>query len=184
MRRLSWNFAPRRRLTWQWTSVYTLTLLACFQAVLWRQDLLQERDNVIARLNESPRQLARADRPVSPTTPAALKQIFSEMQSPWTDMLDSLQHITRPGIELISLEPEGNLVHRFHISGMASRAQDVFDFVEALQSDHSWSSVELVSQTSMVDKSILKTTSTEIPSLPGLVPSGVSFSVVAEWGRP
>lgn len=181
MPRLNWNFAPGRRLNWPWIGVCVIALLACVHSVLWRDHLLENRDVAIAKMHALTRQLAQANRPVLHAVPAPLKQVFSEMHAPWTAMLDSLQRVTHPGVELIALEPESQSIGRIRITGVANQTQDVFDLVEALHKDHSWSSVQLVGQASTERGTEAGTTNTGIPTLAGLSSSGVSFSLVAEW---
>lgn len=181
MPRLRWDFARHRQWTWQWIAFGVIALSTSVHALVWRYQLLQERDTLITRLDESAKRLMRTHRPDSPPPPAALKQIFSEMRAPWIEMLDSLQRVTHPGVELISLEPESNSFSRVRISGVANRTEDVFDLVESLQKDHSWSSIQLLSQASTEERNAIRAKSTEMPSLPGLTPLGVSFSLLAEW---
>jgi hypothetical protein len=181
--RLNWNFAHRRRLNRLWAGFWALGLLACLQALLWRHELLQRRDQAVAGLIDASRQTVQRERPVSPP-PAALDAVFREMRSPWTSILESLLQTKHPGVVLISLEPDRNQVHRVHISGIARRAQDVFDLVETLQGNRSWSAVELINQTTSGNNSTPMTASPDIPTLPGLSPTGVSFSLVAEWIQP
>jgi hypothetical protein len=181
MSRLNWNFASQRHLRGKWIAFWVIASLACVHALVWRYDLLQQRDQALATLNDVPQQTAHPDHRSTPAQTAVLGTVFSELHSPWIEMLDSLQRATHPGVELISLEPDSSAVKRVHISGVASRAQDVFELVEALQGDRSWSAVQLVTQATTQDGNI--PASKDIPTLPSLSPSGVSFSLLAEWAH-
>jgi hypothetical protein len=184
MPRLNWNFAVRHQWSGQWTAAWVIAISACVHAVFWRAHLLQERDGAIAQLNEPATRQVHSTHPAPADAPAELKHVFSEMRAPWIDMMDSLQRVTHPGVELISLEPESNAVSHIRINGMAGHTQDVFDLVEALQKDPSWSSIQLVSQASTNGRNTVGLSNSEIPALPGLMPSGISFSLVAQWKEP
>jgi hypothetical protein len=180
MARLNWNFVSRRHPGLLWITFWVVASLACVHALLWRQDLLEQRDHAVAALDDISRQPAhRAHPPIR--SPAVLGAVFSELHSPWTEMLDSLQRATHPGVELIALEPDSNEVTRVHISGIANRPQDVFELVEALQKDQSWSTIQLVSQSTIKDANIAA--HKDMPTLPGLSPSGVSFTLLADWAH-
>jgi len=181
MARLNWNFASRRYPGPPWAAFWLIASFACVHALQWRHDLLQQRDHAIAALDDVSRQLAHHDHTATRPAPSALRAVFSELHAPWTAMLDSLRRATHPGVELIALEPDGNEVKRFHISGVANRAQDVFELVEALQSDPSWSAVQLVNQTTTREGNIAA--GKDMVTLPGLSPAGISFSLLAEWAN-
>lgn len=184
MARLCWNFAPRREWTQPCSIVCVLALAGCVHAFWWRHDLLQRREHVVWQAREAFRlAAARNDRGSSPP-PVALNQVFAEMRYPWTDVLDSLQRVTKPGLNLLTLEPETGAIHRVHINGVAEQSQDVFDLIAALQGEHSWSSVKLINQTRSDDAGMPRTNGSTLPGLPTAFPRSISFSLVAEWGRP
>ncbi|MFL9984056.1 PilN domain-containing protein [Paraburkholderia sediminicola] len=139
---------------------------------------------MVGQAQEVFRRTAARDHRGSNPPPRTLSQVFAEMRYPWTDVLDSLQRATKPGIDLLTLEPDAAAIRRVHISGVANQAQDVFDLVAALQGDHAWSSVELISQTRNDDTGMTRTNSSAPPGLPTALPRSVSFSLVAEWARP
>ncbi|MGA7817958.1 PilN domain-containing protein [Caballeronia sp.] len=184
MTRLSWNFVRRRWWTQPWAAVCVVALLGCVQALWWRHDLLQQREQILGKAEGASRRAASRVHPVSVPVPAALNPVFAEMRYPWVDVLDSLQHVTKPGLELLTLEPDAGAIRRVHISGVADQPQEVLDLVVALQGDPSWSSVELVNQTRNDDTSVPRVNDSALPGLPIASPRSVSFSLIAEWGRP
>ncbi|MFL9867543.1 PilN domain-containing protein [Paraburkholderia fungorum] len=105
------------------------------------------------------------------------------MRYPWNDVLDSLQRVTKPGLDLLTLEPDAGTIRRMHISGVANQVQDVFDLIAALQGDHAWSSVQLISQTRNDEAGVPRPNVSALPKLPTALPRSISFSLVAEWGR-
>jgi hypothetical protein len=184
MARLCWNFARRRWWTQPWTAVCVVALLGCVHALWWRHDLMQQREQLTGRVQDASHRIATREHPVSAPPPAALNVVFAEMRYPWGDVLDSLQRVTKPGLDLLTLEPDAGAIRRVHITGVADKAQDVFDLVAALQGDHSWSSVQLVSQTRNDDNGVPRVNNSAPPGLPTVsIPRSVSFSLVAEWGR-
>lgn len=183
MSRLRWNFAERRWWNRPWIAVCVIAFSGCVHALWWRQHLLAQREDAIERVDTTARHVtARQYRMAAP--PPALDQVFAQMRYPWLDVLDSLQRAAKPGLQLLTLEPDAGAIRRVNISGVASRVQDVFDFVVALQGDRSWASVRLVSQAKNEDTSALPAADATPPPLPVSAPAGVSFSLVAEWGRP
>jgi Tfp pilus assembly protein PilN len=184
MNRLNWNFAPGRWGNWSQAAFCIVALSGCLHAIWWRHDLLLQRESLVDEAQESSRHASTLAKRVTAPTPAALNQVFAEMRYPWTEMLDSLQRLTQPGVELLTLEPDPGAVRRIHISGVARQASDMFDLVSALQNDPAWSSVQLSSQTRNDPTNVFQPVSTALPALPDAVPSGVSFSLIAEWGRP
>lgn len=184
MARLSWNFVRRRWWTRPWAVVCVVALLGCVHALWWRHDLLQQREHIAGNAEEASRRAAARAYPLSAPLPAVLNLVFSEMRYPWVDVLDSLQRVTKPGLELLTLEPDAGAIRRVHISGVADQPQDVLDLVVALRADPSWSSVELANQTRNDDTGTPRISASVIPGLPAASPRSVSFSLVAEWGRP
>jgi hypothetical protein len=184
MARLSWNFAQRRWWTQPWAAICVVALLGCFHALWWRHDLLLQREQMIEKAEGSSRRSAARLHPVSAPLPAALNLVFAEMRYPWIDVLTSLQQVTKPSLELLTLEPDVGAVRRVRISGVADQPKDVFDLLAALQNDPSWSSVQLVSQTRNDDAGLPQVNGSILPGLPAATRRGVSFSLVAEWGRP
>ncbi|MET3228365.1 UNVERIFIED_ORG: hypothetical protein ABIC54_000539 [Burkholderia sp. 1263] len=184
MARLRWNFAQRPKWAQPWGALCIVALLGCIHALWWRHDLMQRREHLAGQAQEASRRAAvRAHRIAAPP-PVALDQVFAEMRYPWIDMLDSLQRVTQPSLDLFALEPDAGAIRRVQISGVADRAQDVFDLIAALQADPSWSSVQLISQTRIENAEMFRASDTASPSLPGALTRSVSFSLVAEWVRP
>lgn len=183
MTRLNWNFSIQRRVNRIWIGICGLGLLASIQTIWWRDHLLLHRDRTVEKLKELAQPVRSMEHSALPT-PAALEAVFLELRSPWTEMVESLQHASRPGVDLLSLEPDSNLPRRVHIRGIASSAQEVFDLVESLQDDPSWTSVQLVSQTSSGNQRMPGAVGSQIPTLPGITSMATSFSLVAEWNRP
>ena len=184
MARLCWNFAPRRGWTQPCSIVCVIALAGCIHALWWRHDLLQRREHAVGQAQEAFRRAAAREHRRSSPPPAALNQVFAEMHYPWIDMLDSLQQMTKPGLDLLTLEPDADAIRRVHISGVANQAQDVFDLIAALQGDHAWSSVQLISQTRNDGTGVPRDNGSALPGLPAAVARSISFSLVAEWGRP
>ncbi|MFL9903454.1 PilN domain-containing protein [Paraburkholderia fungorum] len=184
MARLCWNFAPRRGWTQPCSIVCVLALTGCVHALWWRHDLLQQRDYVVGQAQKAFGRAAARDHRVSSPPPVALNQVFAEMRYPWTDVLDSLKRVATPGLDLLTLEPDAGAIRRVHISGVANQAQDVFDLIAALQGDHAWSSVQLISQTRTDDTAMPRANGSAFPGLPTAFPRSISFSLVAEWGQP
>lgn len=184
MTRLRWNFAPRRPWTQPCSIVCVVALAGCIHALWWRHDLLQRREHVVGRAQEAFSFAAARDHRDSSAPPATLNQVFAEMRYPWSEMLDSLQRVTTPSLELLTLEPDAGTIRRVHISAVANQAQDVFDLIAAMQSDHAWSSVQLINQTRNDETGVPRTSGSALPGLPTASPRNISFSLVAEWGRP
>jgi hypothetical protein len=180
---LNWNFAYQRRLNRLWIGFCVPGLLACLHAVIWRDELLQRRDQAIAELTDASQRIVQREHSIAPP-PSSLEAVFREMRSPWVSMFESLQQTKHPGVVLIALGPDRNQLHRVHISGIAERAQDALNLVETLQANRSWSAVQLVNQSMAGNISTTASASPDIPTLPGLSPRGVSFSLVAEWVQP
>lgn len=184
MARLRWNFAGPRWWSSPWAAVCIVALAGCVHALWWRHNLLLRREHLIGQAQEASRNALASGQQGRAAPPVALDQVFAEMRYPWTDVLDSLQHVTRPGLDLLTLEPDASTVRRVRISGVADRAEDLFDLVAKLQGDSSWSSVQLVSQTRNDGTGIQQTTGAAPSGLPTIVSRNVSFALVAEWGRP
>lgn len=184
MARLHWNFALRRRWTQPCSIVCVVALAGCIQALWWRHDLLQRREHVVEQAQEAFRVTAALNRLNASPPPAALNQVFAEMRYPWSDMLDSLQRVTKPSLDLLTLEPDAGTIRRVQISAVANQAQDVSDLISALQSDHAWSSVQLINQTRNDETAVPRTNGSALPELPTAATRHISFSLVAEWGRP
>ncbi|MFM0079944.1 PilN domain-containing protein [Paraburkholderia sediminicola] len=184
MARLYWNFAQRRGWTQPCSIVCVLALAGCIHALWWRHDLLKRREHVVEQTQEAFHRAAAREHRVFSPPPAALNQVFAEMRYPWTEVLDSLQRVTKPGLDLLTLEPDAGAIRRVHISGVANQAQDVFDLISALQGDQAWSSVQLISQTRNDDTGMPHANGSALPGLPTALPRSISFSLVAEWGRP
>lgn len=184
MARLRWNFTQRRWWTQPWVAICVVALSGCIHALWWREDLLQQRGQMIEKAEGASRRAAARVNPISAPPPAALNRVFAEMHYPWIDVLNSLQHVTKPGLELLTLEPDAGAVRRVHISGVADQPKDMFDLLSALQSDPSWSSVELVSQTKNDDTGLPQVNGSIIPALPTASRRSISFSLIVEWGQP
>jgi hypothetical protein len=183
MTRLRLDFAPRRGWTQPCSIVCVVALAGCAHALWWRYDLLQRREQMIVRAQEAFRFAATRDHRDASAPPAALNQVFAEMRYPWSDMLDSLQRRTQPGLDLLTLEPDAGAIRRVHISAVANQPQDVFDLVAALEDSHDWSSVKLISQTRN-EAGVPRANDAALPGPPTASPRNISFSLVAEWGRP
>lgn len=184
MARLSWDFVQRRWWTQPSAAICVVALVGCVHALWWRHDLLQQREQMIGKAEEASRRAEARVHPVSVPPPAALNLVFAEMRYPWIDVLNSLQHVANPGLELLTLEPDAGAIRRVHIAGIADQPKEVFDLVAALQSDPSWSSVELVSQTRNDGTGSPQVNGSILPGLPKASRRSVSFSLTAEWGRP
>ncbi|TAL99154.1 MAG: hypothetical protein EPN73_00980 [Paraburkholderia sp.] len=184
MARLRWNFAGPRWWARPSVAVCIVALAGCAHALWWRRDLLLRREYLIGQAQEASRDALASGPQSRAAPPVALDQVFAEMRYPWNDVLDSLQRVTRPGLDLLTLEPDASTVRRVRISGVADRAEDLFDLVAKLRGDASWSSVQLVSQTRNDGADRPRTTSAAPSGLPIVVSRGVSFALVAEWGRP
>jgi Tfp pilus assembly protein PilN len=185
-RRLHWNFAKRRWWAQPSTIVCVVALAGCLHALWWRHDLLQRREHIIEEVQAASQREASRERRVAVPPSVALNQVFVEMRFPWTEMLDSLQRVTKPGLDLLTLEPDAGSIRRVHVNGVADETQDVFDLVTALQSDRAWSSVQLISQTRS-DNTVPprgNSNGTVPLELPISSPRRASFSLLAEWGRP
>jgi hypothetical protein len=184
MTRLRLDFAPQRGWTQPYSIVCVVALAGCIHALWWRHDLLQRREQVIGRAQEAFRFAAARDHREASAPPAALNQVFTEMRYPWSDMLDSLQRGTKPGLDLLTLEPDAGAIRRVHISAVANQPQDVFDLIAALEGDHAWSSVQLISQTRNNETGAPRANDAVLSGPPAAPPRNISFSLVAEWGRP
>jgi hypothetical protein len=184
MARLRWNFAPRRGWTQPCSIVCVVALAGCIHALWWRHDLLQRREHVVGQAREVFRFAAARDHRDASPPPAALNQVFAEMRYPWSDMLDSLQRVTKPSLDLLTLQADAGAIRRVHISAVANQAQDVVELIAALQGDHAWSSVQLISQTRNDETGAPRANGSALPGLPTASPRNISFSLVAEWGRP
>lgn len=184
MARLRWNFTCRRWWASPSLAISIVALFACMQALWWRDGLLQRREQMITRAHEMSHRVKAMRPPASMSPSPALEQVFLEMRYPWNAMLASLRHASKPSLDLLTLEPDAGAFRRMHISGTAEQTQDVFNLVQALQDDRSWSSVQLVSETKNDDATMLRASNSVIPRLPGLRTRSVSFSLVAEWELP
>jgi Fimbrial assembly protein (PilN) len=184
MARLCWNFSQPLWWTQPWAVVCVVALSGCIHALWWRHDLLNRREQMLEKAAEIYRHSTSRVRPVFAPPPVALNLVFAEMRYPWVDVLDSLRRVTKPGLELLTLEPDADAIRRVHISGVADQPQEVLDLVVALRADASWSSVELVSQTRNDDPGTPRVDGSAYPGLPTASTRGVSFSLIAEWGQP
>ncbi|CAG4902102.1 PilN domain-containing protein [Paraburkholderia gardini] len=184
MARLRWNFAGARWWAWPSAAVCIVALAGCAHALWWRRDLLLRREYLIGQAREASRNAPTSGQQDQVAPPVALDQVFAEMRYPWNDVLDSLQRVTRPGVDLLTLEPDASTVRRVRISGVAERPADLFDLIAKLQEDSSWSSVQLVSQTRTDGADMQRTMGAAPSGLPAVASGGISFALVAEWVRP
>lgn len=189
MGRLNWNYAARSRWNRPWLAVGVVAVAGCVHALWWRDTLLTRRNELVEQAERLSRRVAIQRHPAAPAVPAALDPVFAAMRYPWLDMLDSLRAATPPGVEVLTLEPAAGAIRRVHIGGVADQAQSVFDLITMLRQDPDWSSVQLLSQSrsGAAGPSASRHAVPALSSRPGSTnaPSAtLSFSLLAEWGRP
>jgi hypothetical protein len=184
MARIHWNFVSRRWWARPSGLVCIAALAGCMHAFWWRETLLQRRTELMEQTLEAEEAKGPGNRRIPAPTPPVLGHIFEEMRHPWNDVLESLQRATRPGVEILELEPDADNVRRVHIQGVADGVQNVFGLLAALQNDPLWSNVQLVSQTKADEAATQQgnaQASSSYPPLPTVSSRRYTFTLVAQW---
>ncbi|MBN3759423.1 PilN domain-containing protein [Burkholderia sp. Ac-20365] len=183
MTRLRWNFAVARFRLDAWTFACIVALAGSAHAVYWREELLQQRERLVGQVQDIHRPMARGHQAPAKPSPV-LAHVFEELRYPWTEVLDSLQRASNPGLDLVELAPDAADVRRVRVQGLADHAQNVFDLITKLQADPSWTSVQLISQIRSDADGTSQPGGSVTPQLPSISARTVAFVLVAEWKQP
>lgn len=173
MARIDMNFVSRQSLPWRTLFFLAVGLAGSLHAVWLRDDLLSQRaarqDEIrqLERLQSHSRVSEASRDRQNPAVVAETKRLIMELQRPWEGMLDSLQKVARPDMQIIRLQPESN-ANRLLISGQADNSQAFLSYVSRLREDVAWHSVAPISE----EKSAAAFTQGSKP---------VSFQLMAEW---
>jgi hypothetical protein len=184
MARIRWNFASRRRWVQPPHVIFIAALAGCMHAFWWRDALLQQRTDMIEQMQIADTATGHRGRQITSPTPAALDHVFDEMRYPWNDILESLQRASKPGVEILHLEPDADNVRRVRIDGIADGVQSIFGLLALLQNDPLWSSVQLVSRAKADDPAMQQgnaSGSVPYPPLPVVSSHQYTFTLVAQW---
>ncbi|ENX05683.1 hypothetical protein F898_02627 [Acinetobacter courvalinii] len=149
MMKLSLNYMTR-----PWFRRYSLWLcvfsVPCLAYSLWeREELLHEYDMVkiaendaIRELYDQPQQLISQQPSIDPSFEKQMIQISTELTMPRGVVLDSLQMALVPHISLTQI----SLDHQYVVEGLARDENSLQKFMQALQSNPAWESVEIESE--------------------------------------
>ena len=168
------EFAPRS--PWKPAAVLLLALglLGAAQGLWQRHVLLARRAAMLAQL-EALKHPPSAGRPASvpalgPGASGEADRVIASLHRPWEPMLDALQSTLADDVRLTRLQPESD-PFRLRITGEADDSQAFVAWMQRLQTDASWRSVEPLSQARQAE---------------GVSPGGkpVLFEFSVEWRRP
>ncbi|WP_345539286.1 hypothetical protein [Variovorax defluvii] len=146
------DFAPRA--AWRMTHVMFLLAgaLGCAHALWQRHVLLQDRSALVTQVEAQAEAQQRAVRHLSPQAQAArpearaeVERLAAGLQRPWQPMLNALQIAIRNDASVTRVQPEAD-AFRLRIAGQADSSKAFLDFVQRLQDDASWQSVEPLSE--------------------------------------
>ncbi|VTU36677.1 hypothetical protein H6CHR_04764 [Variovorax sp. PBL-H6] len=168
------EFAPHSR----WSPVAALLLvLGMLGGVhgLWqRHALLAKRTAVVAQaeaLQPPPtRERSSTGEALRPEASDEADRLIASLHRPWESMLDALQSTVTDDVRVTRVQPESDAL-RLRITGEADNSQAFVAWMQRLQSDASWRSVEPLSEARQAE---------------GVAPGGkpVLFQLAVEWRQP
>lgn len=149
MMKLSLNYMTRpwfRRYS-LWLCVFTVP---CLAYSLWeREQLLHEYNLVkiaeideLRELSDQPQQPVSQQPSIDPSFEKQMIQISTELTMPRGVVLDTLQMALVPHISLTQI----SLDHQYIVEGLARDEKSLQNFMQALQSNPAWESVEIESE--------------------------------------
>jgi hypothetical protein len=168
------EFAPRS----PWSPLAALLLAAGLLGGahgLWqRHALLAKRAAAVAHAEalQPPLhpQRSSADEALRPEASAEADRLIASLHRPWAPMLDALQSTITDDVRVTRVQPELDAL-RLHITGEADNSRAFIAWMQRLQSDASWRSVEPLSEARQAE---------------GSAPAGkpVLFRLSVEWRQP
>lgn len=180
--RLGLDFASGSR--WRKATVACLTIgvLGSLAALWHRHELLAQRALALSQIDALQRTEPGAPPPRSAIVrPETMKdavqevdRLIASLQRPWEPMLNALQAASRDDVLVLRVQPETD-AFRLRLSGQADSSQAFVEFVQRLQANPSWRTVEPLSEAR-----------TEAGRPDAAMPEGkpLSFQLAVEWRRP
>ncbi len=168
------EFAPRSPLSPAAALLVVLGLLGGAHGLWQRHALLAERAAAVAQIEAlrppSHPERSGAGDTARPEASAEADRLIASLHRPWEPMLDALQSTVTDDIRVTRVQPESDAL-RLHITGEADNSQAFVAWMQRLQSDASWRSVEPMSEARQAE---------------GVAPAGkpVLFRLSVEWRQP
>ncbi|WP_198161313.1 PilN domain-containing protein [Variovorax sp. WDL1] len=151
-----------------------LGVLGGAHSLLQRHTLLAERAAAVAQAEalRPPLHLERSGEAEAfrPEASGEADRLIASLHRPWAPMFDALQSTVTDDVRVTRVQPESD-ARRLHITGEADNSQAFVAWMQRLQSDASWRSVEPLSEARQAE---------------GAAASGkpVLFRVSVEWRQP
>jgi len=168
------EFAPRSPWSPMAALLLVLGLLGGAHGLWQRHSLLAKRAAAVAQI-EAPRPPSHparsgAGETVRPEASAEADRLIASLHRPWAPMLDALQSTITDDVRVTRVQPELDAL-RLHITGEADNSRAFIAWMQRLQSDASWRSVEPLSEARQAE---------------GSAPAGkpVLFRLSVEWRQP
>jgi hypothetical protein len=143
------EFAPRSPWSPVTTLLLVLGLLGGAHSLWQRHALLAKRAAAVAQIEalRPPLHPARssAGEALRPEASGEADRLIASLHRPWAPMLDALQLTITDDIRVTRVQPESDAL-RLHITGEADNSQAFVAWMQRLQSDPSWRSVEPLSE--------------------------------------
>jgi hypothetical protein len=168
------EFAPRSRWSRAAALLLALGMLGGAHGLWQRHALLAKRAAVVAQAEAlqppSPRERSSTGNALRPEASAEADRLIASLHRPWAPMLDALQSTVTDDLRVTRVQPESDAL-RLRITGEADTSQAFIAWMQRLQSDASWRSVEPLSEARQAE---------------GGAPGGkpVLFQIAVEWRQP
>lgn len=168
------EFAPRSPWSLAAALLLALGVLGSAHGLWQRHALLAKRAAAAAQAEalRPPLHQARSggDETLRPEASAEADRLIASLHRPWALMLDALQSTITEDVRVTRVQPESD-ARRLHITGEADNSQAFVAWMQRLQSDASWRSVEPLSEARQAE---------------GSAPAGkpVLFRLSVEWRQP
>lgn len=168
------EFAPRSPWSPAAVLLLVLGLLGGAHGLWQRHALLAKRAAAVAQIEALQQPLNQersgAGEAFRPDATAEADRLIASLHRPWEPMLDALQSTATDDVRLTRVQPASDAL-RLHITGEADNSQAFVAWMQRLQSDASWRSVEPLSEARQAE---------------GAAPNGkpVMFQLSLEWRQP
>ena len=150
------DFARRSPWSPMTALLLTLGLLGGAHGLWQRHALLAKRAAAVAQLEAlrrpSTRVHAAAGEAIQPAAAGEADRLIASLHRPWEPMLDALQSTTSDDVRVTRVQPESD-AFRLHITGEADNGQAFVAWMQRLQSDASWRSVQPLSEARQAEAS-------------------------------
>ncbi|VTU40519.1 hypothetical protein H4CHR_05239 [Variovorax sp. PBS-H4] len=168
------EFAPRSPWSPLTALLLVLGLLGGAHGLWQRHTLLAKRMAAVTQVEALRPPLSQersgAGEALRPEASGEADRLIASLHRPWELMLDALQSTVTDDVRVMRVQPESEGL-RLHITGEADNSQAFVAWMQRLQSDASWRSVEPLSEARQAE---------------GSAPAGkpVQFQLSLEWRQP